>query len=320
MITRKTIFDIFDKSGDELINKDEFVYCWRSWIKKIVRPVSAFLVIDVQNDFIDGPLAIKNGPAGEDGAEIINPINELLESVPFDVYAYSMDWHPEDHISFFDNLELRKLDPVDSPKWKPEEVKMYDEVVFQGQQKVKQVLWPRHAVQNTSGAELHKDLKVHPLAKIIKKGYKSDIDSYSAFSDPHKLVVTELESILRSNGVTDVYICGVATDYCVGYTASHAQDLGFRTILIEDCCRGIDPDGIKRTKKSIVDHNGAIVQSADVMKMVNGQDRRPELGYQLAKDLIYNYSSKVQVRALPFGHWYPKGRSMSNPQNFHHLK
>ena len=56
------------------------------------------------------------------------------------------------------------------------------------------------------------------------------------------------------------------------------------------------------------------------MKMVNGQDRRPELGYQLAKDLIYNYSSKVQVRALPFGHWYPKGRSMSNPQNFHHLK
>ena len=92
---------------------------------------------------------------------------------------------------------------------------------------------------------------MHPLAKIIKKGYKSDIDSYSAFSDPHKLVVTELESILRSNGVTDVYICGVATDYCVGYTASHAQDLGFRTILIEDCCRGIDPDGIQRTKKSI---------------------------------------------------------------------
>ena len=92
---------------------------------------------------------------------------------------------------------------------------------------------------------------MHPLASIIKKGYKSDIDSYSAFSDPHKLVVTDLEKVLRSKGVTDVYLCGLATDYCVGYTAFDAQDLGFRTILIEDCVRGIDPDGIERTKKSI---------------------------------------------------------------------
>ena len=92
---------------------------------------------------------------------------------------------------------------------------------------------------------------MHPLATIIKKGYKADIDSYSAFSDPHKLVITELESILRDQGVTDVYICGLATDYCVGYTASDAQDLGFRTILIEDCCRGIDSEGIKQTKENI---------------------------------------------------------------------
>ena len=92
---------------------------------------------------------------------------------------------------------------------------------------------------------------MHPLADIIKKGTKSGIDSYSAFSDPNKLIHTELEGILRSKGVTDVYLCGLATDYCVGYTALDALELGFRTIVVEDCCRGIDPDGITKTKAKI---------------------------------------------------------------------
>ena len=94
-------------------------------------------------------------------------------------------------------------------------------------------------------------LQVHPLADIIKKGKKPNFDSYSAFSNPNKVVKTELEDILRRKGVSDVYICGLATDYCVGYTALDAQDLGFRTILVEDCCRGIDPDKIEETKKKI---------------------------------------------------------------------
>ena len=87
------------------------------------------------------------------------------------------------------------------------------------------------------------------MAKIIRKGQKSNVDSYSAFSDPKKQVKTELEDILRQKGVTDVYVCGLATDYCVGYTAFDAQELGFRTIVIEDCCRGITPEGITSTKE-----------------------------------------------------------------------
>ena len=92
---------------------------------------------------------------------------------------------------------------------------------------------------------------MHPLSTIIKKGTKSEVDSYSAFSDPKKLVITELERTLRRKEVTDLYICGLAWDYCVGNTALDAQDLGFRTIVIEDCIRGLDEGKIQGMKNDI---------------------------------------------------------------------
>ncbi|KAL4703925.1 hypothetical protein ACJJTC_010887 [Scirpophaga incertulas] len=105
------IFQVFDKNGDGFIDKEEFTFCWNHWIKVIVRPVSAFLVVDVQNDFISGTLNISKCTAQQDGSEVVEPINRLLDTVPFDCVFYSLDWHPADHVSFIDNVHMRELHP-----------------------------------------------------------------------------------------------------------------------------------------------------------------------------------------------------------------
>lgn len=119
--------------------------------------------MDVQNDFISGTLNISNCSAQQNGFEVISPINRLLDTVQFDAVFYSLDWHPSDHISFIDNIQLRPLhhtSPVTA-----ENAKTYDTVIFAGPPPMKQRLWPRHCVQDTWGAELHKDLKVVPTKK-----------------------------------------------------------------------------------------------------------------------------------------------------------
>merc|ERR1711981_265546 len=278
------IFNIFNKSGDGSISKEEFAHCWNAWIKKIVQPVSALLVIDVQNDFITGSLAITNCPAKQDGAEVVAPINKLIETCPFDSICYSLDWHPTDHVSFVDNINIKKLDPS-SPITNPSKANLFDKVVFTGPPKTDQILWPRHCVQESWGSEFHKDLIIHPKGEIIKKGINPEVDSYSAFFDNAKLGKTPMDDILRKAGVTDVYCCGIATDVCVGYTAFHALELGFRTVMIDDCCRGIVDSDIKNTFDRIRSENGAVVQANEVGAMVQGKDRRVELGYAWALEL-----------------------------------
>ena len=220
------IYSIFSKGGE--LNLEKFNDCWNCWIKTILRPVSAFVVIDVQNDFITGALAIKDYPAKEDGTDVIPVVNKLLETVPFDNIFYTQDWHPNDHISFFDNLNLPGREfAEDSPIQTKSYVALFDEVIFKGPPKTKQKLWPRHCVQESEGAKLHKDLLVHRLGKIIKKGSNPKIDSYSAFFDNERLAKTDLDNMLKSKGVTDVYTSGIATDVCVSYTSNDAQDLGY---------------------------------------------------------------------------------------------
>lgn len=112
----------------------------------------------MQNDFISGTLNISNCSARHDGADVIEPINRLLDTVRFDGVFYSLDWHPSDHVSFIDNVHQRELDgssPVTADR-----AQTYDTVVFAGSPPMKQRLWPRHCVQDTWGSELHKDLKV----------------------------------------------------------------------------------------------------------------------------------------------------------------
>ncbi|KAK7869347.1 hypothetical protein R5R35_012893 [Gryllus longicercus] len=277
------MFTVFDKNEDGFIDRQEFIFCWNQWIKKIVRPISVILVVDVQNDFISGTLNISHCSAKQNGAEVIEPINKLLDTVDFDAVVYSLDWHPSDHVSFIDNIHLRKVDSS-SPK-SSEEAKVYDTVIFEGPPPMKQRLWPRHCVQESWGAELHKNLKVVDNAIKVYKGTNPDVDSYSVFWDNKKLSDTTLCSELKQRNATDIYVCGLAYDVCVGATAADSLASGYRTILIDDCSRGVDLEDIEQTKKNVTSHNGVIVDSSQVKAMVEGRDRRPELGYKLAVEL-----------------------------------
>ena len=221
----------------------------------------------------------------------------MIETIPFDEYFYSLDWHPEDHISFYENVHTRELD-ADSAITDHTKTNVFDLVVFKGPPKTEQILWPAHCIQESWGAEFHKDLTIHPKGLVVKKGCTPYIDSYSAFFDNKKLGQTELESLLRSRGVTDVYVCGIAYDVCVASTAYHAQELGFRTVLIDDASKGINHDGIKGTIEKIKANHGCVVDSTEVKAMVQGRDRRVELGYQLA------IACRTQIVNMP-GTGYP---------------
>ncbi|CAH0388455.1 unnamed protein product [Bemisia tabaci] len=277
------VFAIFDQNNDGFIDKDEFTFCWNNWIKIIVHPTNAFLIVDVQNDFISGTLDISHCAAQQNGSEVIDPINKLLDTVPFDAVFYSLDWHPSDHVSFIDNLPQRKVHP--SSGISAADAKVYDTVVFEGPPLMKQRLWPRHCVQDSWGAELHKDLKVVDNAVKIYKGTNPEVDSYSVFWDNKKMTETTLQSQLKKVKATDLYVCGLAYDVCVGASAFDAQSIGYRTVLIDDCCRGVDVNDIEATRKSVIDNHGVIVNSSQVKAMVEGRDRRPELGYKLALGL-----------------------------------
>ncbi|RWS00591.1 pyrazinamidase/nicotinamidase-like protein [Dinothrombium tinctorium] len=277
----------FTKSG--FIGFGEFRSMWNNWIAKILWPRSALIVVDVQNDFISGSLSINKCPAGQKAEEIVPIINHLIKDVKFHEICFTYDWHPEDHISFLENIRLRKViekngkplvnngtnDPV-------ADVQILDIVTFEGPPKIVQKMWPKHCVQNSSGAALHSDLKVDSKAIKIYKGTNSLLDSYSAFWDNLKLNATSLDHELKSRNITDVYICGLAYDVCVTATAIDALELGYRTILINDASKGVDINEISKSKDKLISKHCVIVESNEVKNMVNGIDRRVELAYFLA--------------------------------------
>ncbi|XP_037087111.1 uncharacterized protein LOC119107683 isoform X2 [Pollicipes pollicipes] len=234
------MFSVFDTNEDGFIDKDEFQRCWSEWITTIVRPVTALVIVDVQNDFISGSLAVCNCPAGQKGDEVIPVINLLLETVKFDVVAYSLDWHPSDHISF---------------------------------------------ITNVANFPMHSSSTVIDDSLCIKKGCNREIESYSAFFDNAKQSSTGLAGQLRERFVTDVFVCGLATDVCVGATASDAREEGFRTVIIDDASRGVVADNIETMKRNFAGKHGVVVDSAKVGNMALGRDRHPELAYKLALDL-----------------------------------
>ena len=279
--TAYELYSIFTKR--DVLGFGEFQKCWNCWIKTILRPVSAILVIDVQNDFITGPLAIKDFPAQEDGVDVVPQINQLLDSTPFDNIFYSQEWHPTDHISFIDNLGLPGREfSEDSLIKNKNDVELFSEVVFKGPPKTKVTIKPRNCVQGSEGAKFHRNLKVHELGIIVQKGANSKIDSYSAFFDNEKLIKTELDDKLKQKGVTDVYICGLPTDEGVSNTSHDALNLGYRTILIQDASKGKYPNFITKTKKSIKMKRGLVVESIEVKEIVQGLNRPVELGYSKA--------------------------------------
>ena len=169
----------------------------------------ALIVVDVQNDFCPGgSLAVKNGNG------IIPVINEIQKN--FNFIFYTQDWHPSDHSSFSTNNPGKDVfSTID---------------MFYG----KQVIWPPHCVFNTEGAKFHKDLKVEEAKTIIRKGYRKEIDSYSGFYENDRRTPTGLHGILTDLDIKRVFICGLALDFCVNYTAIDAIKLGYEAIVLEN--------------------------------------------------------------------------------------
>jgi nicotinamidase/pyrazinamidase len=179
---------------------------------------TALIVVDVQNDFCPGgPLAVGGG------AEVVPVINALVPR--YEQVVVTQDWHPKGHASFASAHHDREpFDTTEMPYGT-------------------QVLWPDHCVQGTPGAELHPDLRVTPAQLIIRKGWHAGVDSYSAFREADRTTLTGLAGYLRERGVEEVHVVGLATDYCVAWTALDAADAGFRVAVIEDACRAIDLRG-----------------------------------------------------------------------------
>ncbi len=178
----------------------------------------ALIVIDVQNDFCPGgALAVKDGDA------IVAGINAL--AAEFATVVLTQDWHPADHASFAAN----------HPGAAPFSV---TEMPYGAQ-----VLWPVHCVIGTPGAEFHPDLNTDAAQMVIRKGFRPGIDSYSAFFENDRKTPTGLEGYLRSRGVSSLVLTGLATDYCVAYSALDAVRLGFDVVVRPDLSRAIDLDG-----------------------------------------------------------------------------
>lgn len=175
----------------------------------------ALIMIDLQNDFCHGgSLAV---PGGD---EVISKANQLQAN--FDLVIATLDWHPHDHMSFapnHPNCGVGDMITVDD---------------------MQQILWPIHCVQGTKGAEFHADLNTQKVSEFFHKGVDKKIDSYSAFFDNAHKRSTGLGDYLRQHEVEDVYIMGLALDYCVKYSALDAKHLGFNVFVIEDACRGVE--------------------------------------------------------------------------------
>ena len=177
----------------------------------------ALIVVDVQNDFCPGGALAVTG-----GDEIVAPINNRMAD--FDAVILTQDWHPAGHSSFASSHKAAEFSTTEMPYGS-------------------QVLWPYHCVQGSIGAAFHKDLDIDRADLILRKGYRPGIDSYSAFFENDRRTATGLEGYLKTRGVFDVTFVGLATDYCVAYSALDAARLGFAVSVDTALCCAIDMGG-----------------------------------------------------------------------------
>lgn len=191
----------------------------------------ALIVVDVQNDFLEtGALPVPGG------SQVIGPINSLIPK--FSTVVLTQDWHPADHASF---------------ACAHKGAKPYESVPFPYGE---QILWPAHCVQGTRGAELASGLKQPSVSLCVKKGTNRDVDSYSAFLEADRKSLTGLARELRRLGITEVFVCGLATDFCVSWTALDAASAGFKTFVIEEASRGLDVGGSLKAARKAWDNAG----------------------------------------------------------------
>ena len=201
--------------------------------------MKALIIVDIQNDFTKGgALEVPNGN------DVIPLINKLQTS--FDLIVATQDWHPANHKSFASNHAGRKV---------------FEKISLNG---LDQVLWPDHCIQGTKGAEFHKDLETNKIEAIFRKGMDPEIDSYSGFYDNGHRKNTGLSGYLRERKVKSVYVCGLAGDYCVFFTAKDSLHEGFDTYVIEDACRSISEEGFVTAKTEILNKGGKVIVSDSI--------------------------------------------------------
>jgi nicotinamidase/pyrazinamidase len=201
---------------------------------------SVLLVVDVQNSFLPG-----GSLAVQDGDQVVPIINRIAEG--FAHVVMTQDWHPAGHSSFASAHPSKKpFETIDRPYGK-------------------QVLWPDHCVQGTDGAALAKDLSIPQAELILRKGFHQDVDSYSAFTEADSKTTTGLAAYLGARQFQRVFVAGLATDFCVAWTALDALKAGFETYVIEDACRAIDTECSLAKAWSDMDKAGVKrIQSDDI--------------------------------------------------------
>ena len=201
--------------------------------------MKALLLIDIQNDFLPGgSLAVPEGDV------IIPVVNELQPK--FDLVIATQDWHPQHHKSFASNHMGQSV---------------FEKIDLDG---LEQVLWPDHCVQGSYGAEFSQALDMKRTEAIFRKGTDPHIDSYSGFYDNGHRKTTGLAVYLRGKGIDQVYVAGLAGDYCVYYSAKDALHEGFDTYIIENATRPISKEGFEEAKKDIVEKGGKVITSHEV--------------------------------------------------------
>jgi len=242
------------------------------------------LIIDMENDFITGSLMVG------DAADILGPLNECREKNEWDVVAHTMDSHPADHCSFVDNhegAEMFATKMISTPD---------------GLDEMEQVMWPRHCVQGSEGWKMVKDLKVAKSDFIQRKGEDKKVDSYSGFFDNYKDRATGLGDELVKRGVTDVFVCGLAYDYCAGSSACDAAELGFKTYLIEDLTKAVSPETAKQMQASLKKAGVITIQAADVASHFAPKSEEEEQAHRMSFGGVVGvrlatYSALLEARA-----------------------
>ncbi|CAK9096115.1 Nicotinamidase (Nicotinamide deamidase) (NAMase) (Pyrazinamidase) (PZAase) [Durusdinium trenchii] len=279
----------FDSDQNGTIGLNElraFLRCYNPESKTIQRK-TALLVIDVQNDFISGSLAVQNSET------IVKVINQIRDK--FDCVVISYDWHPQDHCSFVESandgkVKIKETEGVGT-------FQAFSQVTLLGDQdraEHSQMLYPRHCVQKTWGSECHKDLVVKKEDMSVYKGQKANIDSYSAFFDNCKANDTGLTKQLEDAGVTDVYCCGLVFDICVKSSALHGAENGFRVSVIEDACKPLNETEVEGTRKLLANAGVQVMSSAEATREVSVQMS----GSMPLKEFLQSVKSHKHAAAL----------------------
>ncbi|KAL9552851.1 hypothetical protein MBANPS3_003576 [Mucor bainieri] len=212
-------------------------------ISQSAQSKTALVLVDIQNDFLEG-----GSLAVADSNSILQPVNSLIKQMKAKggLVVASKDWHPQNHISFASNHADKQVFET-------------KEIEYEGV-KGTQVMWPDHCVQHSFGSEISKHIDERDIDFIVHKGMNAHVDSYSAFADNNYSEITSLAKILYQHHVETVIIVGLAADYCVKWTCLDAIKFGFKTILVKECTKPVDPQQFEATLSELKSKGVSIIQ------------------------------------------------------------